>query len=139
MAEGGQVAGKPEDLVRADIDRLLAAAGWAVLPYAKANIHAEDIVKIVREKFAKANEFAPKIVCCTTKEMPERLVAAICNSDHPRNVATAGVFATGTDVTPLDRFLRLTAFAGTSRRQVLHALAAWTRPHLATRRSAAAY
>ncbi|MGE0876241.1 MAG: hypothetical protein AB7O31_16385 [Burkholderiales bacterium] len=31
---------KPEEQARAGIDRLLAAAGWAVQPYAQADIHA---------------------------------------------------------------------------------------------------
>lgn len=34
------MAEKPEDLARADIDRLLVAAGWAVQTFAEANILA---------------------------------------------------------------------------------------------------
>ena len=34
------------------------------LIFAKDNCHAEDIVRIVREEFAKGNEFARAEVCC---------------------------------------------------------------------------
>ena len=39
--EGSHVAEKPEELARVEIDKLLAAAGWAVQPAKEANIQAE--------------------------------------------------------------------------------------------------
>jgi len=52
------VAEKPEDLARADIDRLLAAAGWAVQPFAEANIHAARGVAICNFTLKEGHGFA---------------------------------------------------------------------------------
>ena len=56
------------------------------LIFAKDDSHAEDIVKIVREEFAKGNEFAQKITYRTSGEKPENLIAAFRNS-YPRRQA----------------------------------------------------
>ncbi len=72
------------------------------LIFAKSDSHAEDIVKIVREEFAKGNEFAQKITYRTTGETPERLIAAFRNSYHPRIAVTVDMIATGTDIKPLE-------------------------------------
>ncbi|HET6756740.1 MAG TPA: DEAD/DEAH box helicase family protein, partial [Burkholderiales bacterium] len=72
------------------------------LIFAKDDSHAEDIVKIVREEFAKGNEFAQKITYRTTGETPERLIAAFRNSYHPRIAVTVDMIATGTDIKPLE-------------------------------------
>jgi type I restriction enzyme R subunit len=72
------------------------------LVFAKDDSHAEDIVKIVREEFAKGNEFAQKITYRTTGETPERLIAAFRNSYHPRIAVTVDMIATGTDIKPLE-------------------------------------
>ena len=72
------------------------------LIFAKDNSHAEDIVRIVREEFAKGNEFAQKITYRTTGETPERLIAAFRNSYHPRIAVTVDMIATGTDIKPLE-------------------------------------
>ncbi len=72
------------------------------LIFAKDDSHAEDIVKIVREEFAKGNEFAQKITYRTTGETPERLIAAFRNSYHPRIAVTVDMIATGTDIEPLE-------------------------------------
>ncbi len=72
------------------------------LIFAKDDSHAEDIVKIVREEFAKGNEFAQKITYRTTGETPERLIAAFRNSCHPRIAVTVDMIATGTDIKPLE-------------------------------------
>ena len=72
------------------------------LIFAKNDSHAEDIVKIVREEFAKGNEFAQKITYRTTGETPERLIAAFRNSYHPRIAVTVDMIATGTDIKPLE-------------------------------------
>jgi len=72
------------------------------LIFAKDDSHAEDIVRIVREEFAKGNEFAQKITYRTTGETPERLIAAFRNSYHPRIAVTVDMIATGTDIKPLE-------------------------------------
>ena len=72
------------------------------LVFAKDDSHAEDIVRIVREEFAKGNEFAQKITYRTTGETPERLIAAFRNSYHPRIAVTVDMIATGTDIKPLE-------------------------------------
>jgi len=72
------------------------------LIFAKDDSHAEDIVRIVREEFAKGNEFAQKITYRTTGETPERLIAAFRNSYHPRVAVTVDMIATGTDIKPLE-------------------------------------
>jgi type I restriction enzyme R subunit len=72
------------------------------LIFAKDDSHAEDIVKIVREEFAKGNEFAQKITYRTTGDTPEHLIAAFRNSYHPRIAVTVDMIATGTDIKPLE-------------------------------------
>src|SRR4029078_1870188 len=58
------------------------------LIFAKDDSHAEDIVRIVREEFAKGNEFAQKITYRTTGAKPEDLIASFRNSYHPRIAVT---------------------------------------------------
>jgi type I restriction enzyme R subunit len=72
------------------------------LIFAKDDSHAEDIVKIVREEFAKGNEFAQKITYRTTGAKPEDLIASFRNSYHPRIAVTVDMIATGTDIKPLE-------------------------------------
>ncbi len=72
------------------------------LIFAKDDSHAEDIVRIVREEFAKGNEFAQKITYRTTGARPEDLIAAFRNSYHPRIAVTVDMIATGTDIKPLE-------------------------------------
>ena len=95
-------------LIRTFRDKLLTEIfpGRTEVPktliFAKDDSHAEDIVKIVREEFAKGNEFAQKITYRTTGETPERLIAAFRNSYHPRIAVTVDMIATGTDIKPLE-------------------------------------
>ena len=72
------------------------------LIFAKDDSHAEDIVKIVREEFAKGNDFAQKITYKTTGKKPEDLIAEFRNSYHPRIAVTVDMIATGTDIKPLE-------------------------------------
>ncbi len=72
------------------------------LIFAKDDSHAEDIVRIVREEFAKGNEFAQKITYRTTGETPENLIRAFRTSYHPRIAVTVDMIATGTDIKPLE-------------------------------------
>jgi type I restriction enzyme R subunit len=70
------------------------------LVYAKDDSHAEDVVRIVREEFAKGNEFAQKITYRAPK--PEDLLASFRNSYLPRIAVTVDMIATGTDIKPLE-------------------------------------
>ena len=52
--------------------------------FAKTDQHAEDIVQIVREVFAKGNDFCQKITSKTTGARPEDLLNQFRNSYFPR-------------------------------------------------------
>src|SRR5438132_14376928 len=75
------------------------------LVFAKDDSHADDIVQIVREEFAKGNEFAVKITYRTTGGKSEELLSDFRNSYSPRLVVTVDMIATGTDVKPLECLL----------------------------------
>ena len=79
------------------------------LIFAKDDSHAEDIVKIVREEFAKGNDFAQKITYRTTGEKPENLIKSFRNSYFPRIAVTVDMIATGTDIKPLEVVLFMRA------------------------------
>ena len=70
--------------------------------FAKDDSHAEDIVKIVREEFAKGNDFAQKITYKTTGRKTEDLIAEFRNSYNPRIAVTVDMIATGTDIKPFE-------------------------------------
>jgi type I restriction enzyme R subunit len=96
------------------------------LIFAKDDSHADDIVQIVREEFAKGNDFAQKITYRTglarvvkkvkqedgaeieeityvnSGQNPEDLLSSFRNSYNPRVVVTVDMIATGTDVKPLE-------------------------------------
>jgi len=96
------------------------------LIYAKDDSHADDIVQIVREEFAKGNDFAQKITYRTSVvkvvkdqtdadgtvsqvtqwapsgKRPEDLLSSFRNSYYPRIVVTVDMLATGTDIKPLE-------------------------------------
>jgi len=72
------------------------------LIFAKDDSHAEDIVQIAREEFAKGNDFCKKITYKTTGEKPEDLIASFRNSYYPRIVVTVDMVSTGTDIKPLE-------------------------------------
>ena len=75
------------------------------LIFAKNDLHAEDIVRIVREEFDKGNEFCKKITYKTTGESPETLIASFRNSYDPRIAVTVDMISTGTDIKPLECLL----------------------------------
>jgi len=62
-------------------------------------------VRIVREEFAKGNEFCQKITYRVTGTDPEDLIAAFRNSYHPRIAVTVDMISTGTDIKPLEILL----------------------------------
>ena len=72
------------------------------LIFAKDDSHAEDIMHIVRDEFARGNDFCKKITYQTTGERPEDLLASFRNSYNPRIAVTVDMVATGTDIKPLE-------------------------------------
>jgi len=70
--------------------------------FAKTDQHAEDIVQIIREVFAKGNDFCQKITSKSTGKKPEDLLNEFRNSYFPRVAVTVDMIATGTDVKPLE-------------------------------------
>jgi type I restriction enzyme R subunit len=75
------------------------------LVFAKTDLHAEDIVRIIREEFGKGNDFCQKITSKTTGKKPEDLLADFRNAYNPRIAVTVDMIATGTDVKPLECLL----------------------------------
>ena len=72
------------------------------LIFAKDDNHAENIVDIVREEFAKGNEFAQKITYRTTGAKPKDLINEFRTSPMPRIAVTVDMVATGTDIKPVE-------------------------------------
>lgn len=75
------------------------------LIFAKDDSHAEDIVEIIRDEFAKGNEFCKKITYKTTGESPETLLQYFRNSYFPRIAVSVDMISTGTDIRPLECLL----------------------------------
>ncbi len=75
------------------------------LVFAKTDLHADDIVKVIREEFGKGNEFCQKITYRTTGRKPDELLNEFRNSYHPRIAVSVDMIATGTDVKPLECLL----------------------------------
>ncbi len=73
--------------------------------FAKTDLHAEDIVRIIREEFGKGNDFCQKITSKTTGKKPEDLLSEFRNAFNPRIAVTVDMIATGTDVKPLECLL----------------------------------
>lgn len=72
------------------------------LIFAKTDLHAEDIVRIIREEFGKGNDFCQKITSKSTGKKPDELLSEFRNSYFPRIAVTVDMIATGTDVKPLE-------------------------------------
>ena len=70
--------------------------------FAKDDSHADDIVRVVREEFAKGNDFCRKITYTVKVPPPEQLIQDFRNSYHPRIVVTVDMIATGTDIKPVE-------------------------------------
>jgi len=68
------------------------------LIFAKDDAHAETIVEIVREEFAKGNDFARKITYRSTGKKPKELIKEFRTSPMPRIAVTVDMIATGTDI-----------------------------------------
>lgn len=88
------------------------------LIFAQDDSHADDIVKIVREEFARGNDFCEKITYKTSRvrlvdpetgaitygkgKNTDELLSSFRNAYEPRIVVTVDMIATGTDVRPLE-------------------------------------
>lgn len=77
------------------------------LIFAKTDLHAEDVVNIVREEFGKGNDFCAKITA--KADDPDAMLRKFQNEHFPRIAVTVDMIATGTDVKPLECvvFLRM--------------------------------
>ena len=76
-----------------------------MLVFAKNDLHAEDIVRIIRHEFGKGNDFCQKITSKTTGAKPEDLLQQFRNSYFPRIAVTVDMIATGTDVKAIECLL----------------------------------
>ncbi len=72
------------------------------LIFAKDDNHAEKIVEILREEFARGNQFAQKITYRTTGANPEQLIKDCRTAYYPRVAVTVDMIATGTDIKPVE-------------------------------------
>lgn len=70
------------------------------LIFAKDDSHAEDIVHIVREVFAKGDDFCQKITY--QSDRPEDLIKAFRTQLNPRIAVSVDMISTGTDIKPLE-------------------------------------
>ncbi|HEX5746031.1 MAG TPA: type I restriction-modification enzyme R subunit C-terminal domain-containing protein [Archangium sp.] len=70
--------------------------------FAKDDSHADDIVRIAREEFARGNEFIQKITYRTTVKKPKELISEFRTGYHPRIAVTVDMIATGTDIKPVE-------------------------------------
>ncbi len=75
--------------------------------FAKDDSHAEDIVHIVREEFAKGNDFCQKITYQSDK--PEARIAKFRTDPRFRVAVSVDMIATGTDIKPLECLLFMRA------------------------------
>jgi type I restriction enzyme R subunit len=75
------------------------------LVFAKTDLHADDIVRVIREEFNKGNDWCVKITSKTTGKSPDDLLNEFRNSYNPRIAVTVDMIATGTDVKPLECLL----------------------------------
>ena len=77
------------------------------LIFAKDDSHAEDIVHIVRDVFAKGDDFCQKITYQSDK--PEELIKTFRTQLNPRIAVSVDMISTGTDIKPLECLLFMRA------------------------------
>jgi type I restriction enzyme R subunit len=77
------------------------------LVFAKIDLHADDIVNVIREEFGKGNDFCVKITSKTTGAKPEDLLQQFRNSYLPRIAVTVDMIATGTNMKSVEILLFL--------------------------------
>lgn len=71
------------------------------LIFAKDDNHAEEIVRIARQVFAKGNDFCQKVTYLADGK-PENIISSFRTSYYPRIAVTVDMIATGTDIKPLE-------------------------------------
>ena len=72
------------------------------LIFAKDDHHAEEIVTIAREVFARGNDFATKITYRVGARYAAGLINQFRNSYNPRIAVTVDMIATGTDIKAIE-------------------------------------
>ena len=82
------------------------------LIFAKTDLHAEDVVDIVRTEFGKGNDWCVKIT--SKSDDPDAALKRFQNEYLPRVAVTVDMIATGTDVKPLECLLFLRDVKSTS-------------------------
>ncbi|MEU5979870.1 DEAD/DEAH box helicase family protein [Streptomyces sp. NPDC047315] len=70
------------------------------LVFARNDLHADEIVQIIREEFGRGNDFCKKIT--HKAEKTQNLISDFRNSAELRIAVTVDMIATGTDVKPLE-------------------------------------
>ncbi len=70
------------------------------LIFAKDDSHAEDVVHIVRDVFARGDDFCQKITY--TSDRPEDLIRQFRTQFYPRIAVSVDMISTGTDIKPLE-------------------------------------
>ncbi|MEQ8142685.1 DEAD/DEAH box helicase family protein [Streptomyces sp. OP7] len=75
------------------------------LVFARNDLHADEIVQVIREEFGRGNEFCKKIT--HKAEKAQNLISDFRNSAELRIAVTVDMIATGTDVKPLECLLFL--------------------------------
>ncbi len=71
------------------------------LIFAKDDNHAETIVRLTREVFAKGDDFCQKVTYLAEGK-PENIISSFRTSYNPRIAITVDMIATGTDIKPLE-------------------------------------
>ncbi|MFE3475648.1 DEAD/DEAH box helicase family protein [Streptomyces bacillaris] len=75
------------------------------LVFSRNDLHADEIVQIIREEFGRGNDFCKKIT--HKAEKAQNLISDFRNSAELRIAVTVDMIATGTDVKPLECLLFL--------------------------------
>ena len=75
------------------------------LIFCKDDHHAEEVVGVVREVFARGYDFAKKITYKTDGADPEQPIRQFRTNYNPRIAITVHMIATGTDVKPLQALI----------------------------------
>jgi len=77
--------------------------------FGKDDSHAETIVRIMREKFGKGNDFCKKITYRVTGVSTDDLIAEFRTCYDPRIAVSVDMISTGTNIKPVEvlLFMRL--------------------------------
>ncbi len=85
-------------------ERAIIPADQRMVPktliFAQNDMHADEIVEMIREIFGKGNSFSKKITGKASR--PDQLLAEFRNTPELRAAVTVDMIATGTDVRPIE-------------------------------------